>query len=209
MHEPETKRWAYLLPPHATGRAAKNGALASKAASTSPKATGNIGKAPISTPTGVGWREIKTEPKRKEPKGPTPARGSNSPAKRRRVGVKEEIKVEGHEGSGSGASMTPDVKPVGKRIGACDSKAGKQRQQQQQQKQGKKKKPGEEGEHGSDRQIPQRLAEKAKLIIQVMDALYPEPPIPINHVVSCVLLFVELLCPFSLPHFRATAEEQQ
>lgn len=34
-----------------------------------------------------------------------------------------------------------------------------------------------------EKPIPPRLAEKAALIIQVMDKLYPDPPIPINHLV--------------------------
>ena len=39
------------------------------------------------------------------------------------------------------------------------------------------------GENISPKKISPRLAEKAALIINVMDALYPDPPIPINHVV--------------------------
>lgn len=36
--------------------------------------------------------------------------------------------------------------------------------------------------------VPPKLAEKVALIIQVMDKLYPNPPIPINHLVSRVIL---------------------
>lgn len=39
------------------------------------------------------------------------------------------------------------------------------------------------GENYGRKKIPPRLIEKAALIINVMDALYPDPPIPINHVV--------------------------
>lgn len=42
----------------------------------------------------------------------------------------------------------------------------------------------EKGEGVRERAIPPRLAEKAALIIQIMDKLYPDPPIPINHLVS-------------------------
>ena len=39
------------------------------------------------------------------------------------------------------------------------------------------------GENISPKKIAPRLAEKAALILNVMDALYPDPPIPINHMV--------------------------
>lgn len=41
----------------------------------------------------------------------------------------------------------------------------------------------EKGEGVREWAIPPRLAEKAALIIQTMDKLYPDPPIPINHLV--------------------------
>ncbi|CAB1102234.1 unnamed protein product [Ectocarpus sp. CCAP 1310/34] len=44
-----------------------------------------------------------------------------------------------------------------------------------------------------ERAIPPRLAEKAALIIQIMDKLYPDPPIPINHLDSFTLLCGVLL----------------
>ncbi|CAN0361637.1 unnamed protein product, partial [Laminaria digitata] len=48
-------------------------------------------------------------------------------------------------------------------------------------------------ENSSQRKIPPRLAEKAALILSVMDALYPDPPIPINHLNSFTLLCGVLL----------------
>ncbi|CAM9782596.1 unnamed protein product [Ectocarpus fasciculatus] len=51
----------------------------------------------------------------------------------------------------------------------------------------------EKGEGVRERVIPPRLAEKAALIIQVMDELYPDPPIPINHLDSFTLLCGVLL----------------
>eukprot|EP00903_Cladosiphon_okamuranus_P008226 g7919.t1 len=54
-----------------------------------------------------------------------------------------------------------------------------------------------EGQGGGDgveeKPVPPRLAEKTALIIQVMDKLYPNPPIPINHLDSFTLLCGVLL----------------
>ncbi|CAM9695279.1 unnamed protein product [Ectocarpus sp. 4 AP-2014] len=49
------------------------------------------------------------------------------------------------------------------------------------------------GEEVRERAIPPRLAEKAALILQIMDRLYPDPPIPINHLDSFTLLCGVLL----------------
>lgn len=53
-------------------------------------------------------------------------------------------------------------------------------------------------ENSSQKKIPPRLAEKAALILSVMDALYPDPPIPINHLVRGERRGVESR-PFCLP----------
>lgn len=81
------------------------------------------------------------------------------------------------------ASNENDAKPTRRRAGAGSTLAA----YQQQNKKNEITKAEEEKQKENKvvgRKIPPRLAEKAALIIQVMDILYPNPPIPINHVVS-------------------------
>lgn len=60
-----------------------------------------------------------------------------------------------------------------------------------------------------EKPIPSRLAEKAALIIQVMDKLYPEPPIPINHVVRTRPSFSVFSFPFLVCANQHTAGHPQ
>lgn len=78
-------------------------------------------------------------------------------------------------------------------VGGAPADGGVGAQQTQKKRRGavkqeahKKVKAGARGGGGAVREkpVPPRLAEKAALILQVMDKLYPDPPIPINHLVS-------------------------
>lgn len=72
------------------------------------------------------------------------------------------------------------VKSVGERVGA-DSKRIENSDEDSNKKTRDTKQQSCKAE--SVRKIPKRMAEKAALIVQVMDTLYPDPPIPLNHTV--------------------------
>lgn len=94
-----------------------------------------------------------------------------------------------------GSSMRADRKPTGRR--AALAKVGEEGLQHTEKKLGRKMGKarrkakteaqtgarGPKAEESRDKPVSPRLAEKAALIIQVMDKLYPDPPIPINHMV--------------------------
>ncbi|CAM9459197.1 unnamed protein product [Pylaiella littoralis] len=89
--------------------------------------------------------------------------------------------------------------PRRRAVAAAIDEEGVQQTQKKQEDKGKKVprkvkiKTQGVGEKLEERPIPPRLAEKAALIVQVMDKLYPDPPIPINHVDSFTLLCGVLL----------------
>lgn len=84
-----------------------------------------------------------------------------------RLGAKQETDIK-REGKGKKAATIVKQEGGGKRT----SKRAKIEAQAEKEPQVEEEKP-----------VPPRLAEKAALIAQVMDKLYPDPPIPINHLV--------------------------
>lgn len=103
------------------------------------------------------------------------ARGSRDSAPMGNPVKRERRRVGGARGPGT--SSSPQTMAREKKVGKkSPRKADRKVKVKAEEKRGG-------GENISRKKIPPRLAEKAALILNVMDTLYPDPPIPINHVV--------------------------
>ena len=153
-------------------------------------------------PGGSSRRAVKQELRPEKIEDPPPARSGSGPdtAKRRRTRTHADLEPLKDQGKGSAASATRRVKRVEKRVGVDknDVKDGENSSNKrdnsnkrvgQHPKKRKGNGNGEAERENSARKaiVPPRVAEKAALIVEVMDALYPDPPIPLNHTVRVLM----------------------
>lgn len=75
------------------------------------------------------------------------------------------------------------VKSVGERVGADNKSVENSGEGSNKREREKRNTRQQSCKAESVRKIPKRMVEKAALIVQVMDTLYPDPPIPLNHTV--------------------------
>lgn len=165
--------------PSTVARHRKTGGFAVKqeatAAVVKKEATGAVvKKEAAAVRQGTTRAVVKQEAKAAQVDGPVCSRGSQDNASKGNV-VKRERRRVGDarvQGPSSPKTIKREKAVVKKGPRKADSKVKVKAEQK-----------GRGGENAGRKKISPRLAEKAALIISVMDALYPDPPIPINHVV--------------------------
>eukprot|EP00904_Undaria_pinnatifida_P013322 jgi/Undpi1/911/HiC_scaffold_10.g04375.m1 len=175
--------------PSTVARHRKTGGVAVKqeatAAVVQKEATGAVvKKEAAAVRQGTTRAVVKQEAKAAQVDGPVCSRGSQDNASKGNV-VKRERRRVGDarvQGPSSPKTIKREKVVVKKSPRKADSKVKVKAEQK-----------GRGGENAGRKKISPRLAEKAALIISVMDALYPDPPIPINHVDSFTLLCGVLL----------------